>query len=96
MFLEFSPEITTPARLWAGLGFRNLKKGLEGVEGEAWGWRAGIVFLEFSRPESSKSPPRASLGWFRAPKPENGLGKGRLAGGVRERCFRSFHSRSRV
>ena len=46
-------KITTPARFWAGVGLRSLKKALErgGLR-----WRAGVVFSEFSRPESSKSP----------------------------------------
>ena len=54
------------------------------------GRRAGFVLSEFSRPESSKSRlPRVSgLVW--------GLKKAleRLAGGVREPCFRSFHGQN--
>ena len=82
-------------------------------KGKACGWRAGVVFSEFSRPESSKSPlPRVSgleggvlwvvcgsgvFGVFTARKLKITTparlwpGRGRLAGGVREWCFRSFH-----
>ena len=82
-------------------------------KGKACGWRAGVVFSEFSRPESSKSPlPRVSgleeggmrvacesgvFGVFAARKLKITTparlwpGRGRLACGVREWCFWSFH-----
>ena len=81
-------KITTLARLWAGVGLRSLKKALE---------RGGLrvacgsgVFGDFAARKLKITTPA----WFRAPKPEKGPGKGRLAGGVREWCFRSFRGRA--
>ena len=116
-------KITTFARLWPGRG--RLAGGVREFsqnhnsraslawKGQACGWRAGVVFSEFSRPESSKSPlPRVFglegeglrvacgsgvFGVFAARKLKITTparlwpGRRSLAGGVREWCFRSFH-----